>query len=231
MRPTTRNSAAGLCEFSKALLRAGGPAITFDWVADIEISAHSRRFIQLSDHGIIIPDAADLSVLRGLEPIHMVLAGVVCSTVSSLNAHRSKEVNCVRSRTKGTGSTWGYMCDHVVQHAVPIAVVENAPQFDKAVDMSDDNDDSPMIAASAEFCKSGYGMISRMHKVISVGDRVKSMSRSVAGLEGQEHIISAAHRPQRATSDHPQPRQGPVRLHQNRSRDTLEGTRPCADVS
>ena len=168
----------GLGHFVDALNEVGNLGFSMKFVADIEKMPCCQKFLHLAfDEGAMIKDAkhctskADVHDERNGDFIpcpvgHFSIGGPICGAMSSLNINKKRNASCIDTRTAGTGETFGYMFDHARVHEIPTVMVENSPNFDKAVAPDDVEDASPLLSATHQFSEIGYFGASRQVKAL-----------------------------------------------------------------
>lgn len=98
-------------------------------------------------------DASDMTACHRLRP-DMILAGIVCGSLSSLNTYRVRNKGCIADRHTGTGETFGHAKDFALQVEAPVVVLENTVLLD-----SGSGGVNPFGEIVAEMSAAGYSCL------------------------------------------------------------------------
>jgi len=144
-------------------LRSRGVHINWHWVADVEKDKHCQKILQMLFPGTPLVEDAQQMHGGNIDSLSadVSLGGVVCSSMSPLNIHRSRNRGCLLNRKGGTGLTYGLLHDYLLAERSPLVIVENTPTFGSAVDVVHEEAESPMDVFSAEFTAMEYSGIAK----------------------------------------------------------------------
>jgi hypothetical protein len=157
----------------------GGPRVRISWVADVENSKAALRMIGETSDSLTVEEASGWCVLEPYGSVDVVLAGIVCGSISPLNiSGRAGNRLCVHTRQAGTGETWGFLASYIRSRPPGLVILENSTFLDAA---SAGGSESPFRCIQREMADLGYSCFSG-----SLTAGLSKIGGAVAGEKGKE---------------------------------------------